>query len=130
VQPFVIGSGAMLRRMLKSKIHRAFVTDASVDYEGSITIDRNLMDAADLVEFEEVHVWDITNGGRLITYVIEGEPGSGTVALNGAAALLMNKGDVVIIGSYAEYTEEELREFRAKKVFVNDKNEITRTEGI
>ena len=79
----------MLRRMLKSKIHRARITDASIEYEGSITIDRDLMDAADLLEFEEVHVWDVTNGHRVVTYVMEGERGSGTVAMNGAAARLI-----------------------------------------
>jgi aspartate 1-decarboxylase len=116
----------MLRKMLKSKIHRATVTDADIAYEGSITIDRALMDAADLLEYEEVHVWDITSGARLTTYVIEGEPGSGTIAINGAAAHLVKKGDTVIIGSYVEVDNAEARGFEAKKVFVDGLNKIVR----
>ncbi|HPW46096.1 MAG TPA: aspartate 1-decarboxylase [bacterium] len=112
----------MRRTMLKSKIHRAIVTDASVDYEGSITIDRALMDAADLLEYEQVHIWDVTNGARLVTYVIEGAPGSGTISINGAAALLINRGDKIIIGSYGEYDESEVRNFQPRKIFVDEGN--------
>ncbi len=112
----------MLRRMLKSKIHRATVTDADIAYEGSITIDRALMDAADLLEYEEVHVWDITSGARLSTYVIEGEPGSGIISINGAAAHLVKKGDTVIIGSYVDMDDSEVRGFEARKVFVDGSN--------
>jgi aspartate 1-decarboxylase len=99
----------MRRRMMKSKIHRAIVTDANLDYVGSITIDRELMDRADLMEYEQVAVVDIDNGARLETYVIEGEPASGDICLNGAAAHLIHPGDRVIIISYSEYEDTELR---------------------
>jgi aspartate 1-decarboxylase len=98
----------MRRRMMKSKIHRATVTDANLDYVGSITIDRDLMKRADLLEFEQVAVVDIDNGARLETYVIEGEPGSGAICLNGAAAHLVHRGHKVIIISYADYDDAEL----------------------
>jgi len=94
--------------MLKSKIHRATVTDADLHYVGSITIDRDLMDAADLLEYEQVAVVDIDNGARLETYVIEGERGTGKVCLNGAAARLVAPGDKVIIISYADFDQAEL----------------------
>jgi len=96
------------RRMMKSKIHRATVTDADVHYVGSITVDRDLMDAADLLEYEQVAVVDVDNGARLETYVIEGERGSGAVCLNGAAAHLIHPGDRVIIISYAEVDDADL----------------------
>lgn len=112
----------MQRTLLKSKIHRARVTDANVEYEGSITIDRDLMDLADIVEYEQVHVWDVSNGARLVTYAIAGERASGTIAMNGAAARLVAKGDVVIIGSYARYDETEVIAHKVKKVFVDEKN--------
>ena len=99
----------MRRRMMKSKIHRATVTDANLHYVGSITVDRELMDLADLYEYEQVAVVDVDNGARLETYVIEGEPGSGAICLNGAAAHLVHPGDKVIIISYAEYDDAELR---------------------
>ena len=99
----------MRRRMMKSKIHRATVTDADVHYVGSINVDRDLMDAADLFEYEQVAVVDVDNGNRLETYVIEGERGSGAICLNGAAARLVSPGDRVIIISYAEYDDAELR---------------------
>ena len=98
----------MRRRMMKSKIHRATVTDADLHYVGSITIDRELMEAADLREFEQVAVVDIDNGARLETYVIEGEAGSGDVCLNGAAAHLIDPGDRVIVISYAEFDDADL----------------------
>src|SRR5688572_18434674 len=98
----------MRRRMMKSKIHRAVVTDADLHYGGSITIDADLMDAADLVEYEQVAVVDVDNGARLETYVIEGAPGSGDICLNGAAARLVSPGDRVIIISYADYDDTEL----------------------
>jgi len=98
----------MRRRMMKSKIHRATVTDADLDYVGSITIDRDLMDAADLLEFEQVAVVDIDNGARLETYVIEGERGSGQICLNGAAAHLMHPGDRVIVISYADFDDADV----------------------
>jgi aspartate 1-decarboxylase len=98
----------MRRRMMKSKIHRATVTDADVHYVGSITVDRDLMDAAALLEFEQVAVVDVDNGARLETYVIEGERGSGAICLNGAAAHLIHPGDRVIIISYAEVDDADL----------------------
>jgi aspartate 1-decarboxylase len=98
----------MRRRMMKSKIHRATVTDADLDYVGSVTVDRDLMDAADLLEFEQVAIVDITNGARLETYVIEGERGSGAICLNGAAAHLIHPGDRVILISYAEVDDADL----------------------
>jgi len=100
---------SMIRRLLKSKIHRATVTEADLNYEGSVTIDAELMQAANLAEYEQVDVLDITNGNRLTTYVIQGEPGSGTICLNGAAARLVHVGDLVIIVSYADYHEDELK---------------------
>lgn len=98
----------MRRRMMKSKVHRATVTDADVHYVGSITVDRDLMDAADLLEYEQVAVVDVDNGARLETYVIEGERGSGAICLNGAAAHLIHPGDRVIIISYAEVDDADL----------------------
>ncbi len=114
----------MIRTMLKSKIHRATVTDADLHYEGSITIDRDLMDAAGLIEYEQVHIYDIDNGNRFSTYVIEGAPGSGAVCLNGAAARKVARGDLVIIACYASYDEKELAGFRPKLVYVDGKNRI------
>ena len=112
-----------MRVMLKSKIHRATVTDANLNYEGSITIDRNLMKAADILPYEQVHVVDVNNGSRLITYAIEGE--SGEICLNGAAARLVNKGDIVIILAYNNVLESELKDFHPTLVYVNIKNEVT-----
>ena len=112
----------MRRRMMKSKIHRAVVTDADLHYVGSITIDADLMDAADLVEYEQVAVVDVDNGARLETYVIEGEPGSGDICLNGAAARLVSPGDRVIIISYADYDETDLLTYRPSIVHVDTTN--------
>lgn len=114
----------MRRNMCKSKIHRATVTDANLAYEGSITLDAVLMDAADLLEYEHVHVVDIDNGARFETYVIEGAHGSGEVVLNGAAARLVQPGDKVIIMSYASYDAAELQGFAPRIVFVDDANRI------
>ncbi len=115
----------MQRRLLKSKIHRATVTDANVAYEGSVTIDRTLMEAADILPWEEVSIWNATNGERLTTYAMPGKAGSGMVCVNGAAAHKMRKGDLVIIATYAEYEESQLSpDFDPKKIFVNAKNEI------
>jgi aspartate 1-decarboxylase len=113
--------------MLKGKIHRATVTEANINYEGSITIDPLLMEASGIIQFEQVHVLDIDNGSRLQTYAIEGEPGSGVICINGAAAHLVNKGDLVIILAYDLMTEEEAREHKPSLVYVNGRNEITRT---
>ena len=112
----------MRRRMMKSKIHRATVTDANLHYVGSITVDRDLMDAADLIEYEQVAVVDIDNGARLETYVIEGPRGSGAVCLNGAAARLVSPGDKVIIISYAEYEQAELASYAPTIVHVDTAN--------
>ena len=98
----------MQRQMLKSKIHRATVTGCDVDYVGSITLDAELMRSADLLPNEQVHVWDVTNGARFVTYALEGEPGSGTVQVNGAAARLVERGDKVIVASFASYDASEL----------------------
>src|SRR5262245_19447332 len=98
----------MRRRMMKSKIHRATVTDANLDCVGSITVDRDLMDRANLLEYEQVAVVDIDKGARLETYVIEGDPGSGEICLNGAAAHLVHPGDKVIVISYGDYEDAEL----------------------
>ena len=114
----------MRRRMLKSKIHRATVTDANLHYVGSITIDVELMELADLLNGEQVAIVDIDNGSRLETYVIEGERGSGTICLNGAAARLVQTGDKVIIISYAEYDEAELENYEATVVHVGDHNQV------
>ena len=116
----------MKRILLKSKIHRATVTDASLHYEGSVTIDPLLMEATDIVEWEQVDVYDINNGNRLTTYAISGEPGSGVICLNGAAARLVHIGDLVIICSYAEYTEEERRRHEPRIVLVDEHNGIVR----
>jgi aspartate 1-decarboxylase len=103
--------------ILKSKIHRVSVTEANVNYIGSITIDENLMDAANIIEYEKVHVVNVTNGERLITYVIKGERGSGIICLNGAAAHKANIGDIVIILSYAAMTPEEAKNHNPICVF-------------
>ncbi|HYI61350.1 MAG TPA: aspartate 1-decarboxylase [Acidimicrobiales bacterium] len=112
------------RRMMKSKVHRATVTDADLHYVGSITVDRDLMDAADLAEYEQVAVVDIDNGARLETYVIEGVRGSGDVCLNGAAARLVSPGDKVIIISYADYDEAELAGYAPRIVHVDTDNRL------
>lgn len=116
-----------MRIMLKSKIHRAIVTDCNVNYEGSVTIDRKLMQAADILPYEQVHVLDVNNGSRLMTYAIEGE--NGEICLNGAAARLVHKGDTVIILSYCDVNEEDTRVFRPKLVYVDSRNQITSTKG-
>lgn len=112
----------MKRYMLKSKIHRATVTDADLNYEGSISIDPVLCKAADLVEFEQVDVYDIDNGNRLTTYVIWGKPGE--ICLNGAAARLVSRGDKVIIASFQEVEDSEIDNFKPKLVMVNADNSI------
>lgn len=112
----------MQRVMCKSKIHRATVTGADLEYEGSITLDPRLMKAADIVEYEQVQVVNINNGKRFETYAIAGAPDSGEVVLNGAAARLAYPGDRVIIISYARYEESELADFKPRLVFVDEKN--------
>lgn len=112
----------MTLTMLKSKIHRATVVEANLDYVGSITVDPDLLEAAGIYEYEKVAVVDVTNGARLETYTIEGERGSGMICLNGAAAKLINKGDIVIIMAYAQVSEEEAKAMKPKVVFVDEKN--------
>jgi len=112
----------MQRYMLKSKIHRATITEANVDYIGSITIDSELMELADILENEKVHVVNIDNGVRLETYAIKGAPNSGEICLNGAAAKLMNPGELVIILAYAVLDERELEGWKPSIVFVDEEN--------
>ena len=112
--------------MLKSKIHRAVVTQAELNYVGSVTIDEDLMDAAGLFEYERVHIVNVNSGSRIETYVIAGERGSGVICLNGAAARSGQKGDLVIIMAYANMTPDEIKAHRPKVVFVGDKNEIVK----
>lgn len=114
----------MTLTMLKSKIHRATVTEANLDYVGSITIDADLLEASGILEYEKVAVVDITNGARLETYTIAGERGSGIICLNGAAAKLINKQDLVIIMAYADMTPEEAKECKPTVVFVDGENKI------
>ena len=112
----------MQRTMMKGKIHRATVTDANLAYEGSITLDPVLMELADILPHEQVHVYDVNNGNRLVTYAIEGRPGSGDVCLNGAAARLVQIGDTVIIVSFAEVEDAEAKTWVPRVVRVDDRN--------
>ncbi|MGX2993156.1 aspartate 1-decarboxylase [Streptomyces sp. JNUCC 64] len=114
----------MLRTMFKSKIHRATVTQADLHYVGSVTVDADLLDAADLFPGELVHIVDVTNGARLETYVIEGERGSGVIGINGAAAHLVHPGDLVILISYAQVADAEARALRPRVVHVDGDNRI------
>jgi aspartate 1-decarboxylase len=115
-----------MRIMMKSKIHRATVTQADLDYVGSVTLDAALMEAADLLEGEQVAIVDITNGARIETYVIPGERGSGVIGINGAAAHLVHPGDLVIIMSYAVLSDAEARALRPRVVHVDEKNRIVK----
>jgi aspartate 1-decarboxylase len=114
----------MRRTMLKSKIHRGRITGSDLNYVGSITVDADLLEAADIREHELVHVLDVDNGARFETYTIAGAPGSGEVTVNGAAARLVHAGDTVIVVSYAEYDEEELESYVPRVVHVNADNRI------
>ena len=116
----------MLRTMMKSKIHRAVVTHADVDYVGSVTIDADLMTAADILPGEQIAIADITNGTRLETYAIAGPSGSGTIGINGAAARLIHSGDLVILITYAQFDEAEARRLVPRVVHVDERNRITR----
>lgn len=118
----------MDRTLLKSKIHRAIVTEADLEYEGSITVDRNLMDAADLFHYEQVHIFNITNGHRFTTYVIEGKRGSNVICVNGAAAHLAREGDCLIVASFAAYDEEECKNHIPKLIYVDEGNNIASTK--
>lgn len=112
----------MLRTMLKSKIHRATVTQADLHYVGSCTIDADLMEAADILEGEQIDIVDINNGNRLTTYAITGDRGTGVIGINGAAARLISPGDLVIIISYAQYTADELQGYHSRVIFVDENN--------
>ncbi|HBG47077.1 MAG TPA: aspartate 1-decarboxylase [Deltaproteobacteria bacterium] len=114
----------MQRVMLKSKIHRGTVTDANLDYEGSVAIDEALMEAAGIYEFEQVQIYNIKNGNRLTTYAIKGERGSGVISINGAAAHLADRGDLVIIASYSVLEDEEARKHSPVLVYVDADNSI------
>ena len=114
----------MKRRMFKSKIHRATVTHADLHYEGSVTIDQDLLDAADILENEWIHVWNITRGTRLQTYVISGERGKKEICINGAAAHLMKPGDLVILATECEFDDAEARGHKPKVIRVNEHNEV------
>ncbi len=117
----------MLRTMMTSKIHRATVTQADLHYVGSVTVDEDLLDAADLLAGELVHIVDIDNGARLQTYTIAGERGSGVIGINGAAARLVHPGDLVILIAYGQMDDAEAREFKPSVVFVDSENRVTGT---
>jgi aspartate 1-decarboxylase len=117
------------RIMFKSKIHRATVTHADVDYEGSVSIDRNLMQAADILPYEKVAVWNVTRGSRLETYALEGEPGSGVICVNGAAAHLNRPGDLVILATFVDVDDAEAAQWRPTVVFVDAQNRIVSRDG-
>jgi aspartate 1-decarboxylase len=119
----------MQRQMLKSKIHRATVTGCDVDYVGSISIDPELMGAADLIANEQVHVWDIENGSRFVTYVIAGEPGSRSMRVNGAAARLTREGHKIIVASFGAYDERDLEAYAPVVVHVNEDNDIVEVDS-
>lgn len=115
----------MKRNILKSKIHRAVVTETNIDYEGSITVDESLMKAVDMVPFEQVHVFNISNGERFVTYIIKGEKDSGVIGVNGAAVHKASKGDMLIIASFALMDDEEISFFCPKVVLVDKNNKIS-----
>lgn len=117
-----------MRTMMSGKIHRATVTEANLNYEGSVTVDPDLLEAAGILPYEQVHILDVTNGARLETYAILGRPGTGEICINGAAAHLVREGDLVIIVAYQQLTDEDVRTFKPRKVFVDSRNRIVRTE--
>ena len=108
--------------VFKSKIHRATVTHADIDYEGSVTIDADLLEAAEILPHEAIHVWNVTSGTRLVTYALEGPHGSGAVCVNGAAAHLCRPGDLVILATFAQMSREEARSYKPRVVLVDEKN--------
>jgi aspartate 1-decarboxylase len=112
------------RTMMKSKIHRATVTDANLDYEGSLTVDEDLLRAADILPNEQIHVWDVTNGARLITYALAGARGTGIVCVNGAGAHLIKPGDVVIIATYTDMNNRAAKKHEPLVVLVDEKNRV------
>lgn len=115
--------------MLKSKIHRATVTEADLNYVGSITLDAELLEAADILEYEQVHVLDVNNGNRLLTYALAGPRGSGQCCINGAAARLVHPGDIVLVLTYSQFPEEEARHLRPIVVHVDERNRIARIDS-
>lgn len=117
----------MLRPMLHAKIHRATITGADLDYVGSLTVDQDLLDAADLLNGQQIDIVDVTNGSRLTTYVIPGERGSGEMCINGAAAHLIDPGDIVIVIAYNQLSTEDAKTYRPKVVFVDADNKIVNT---
>ena len=117
----------MQRMMLKSKLHRVTVTQAELHYEGSCAIDEDLLDAADIKEYQQIEIWNVDNGERFTTYAIRAERGSGTISVNGAAARKASPGDLMIIATFAMYNEIELAKFEPDLVYVDAKNRITRT---
>ena len=119
----------MQRQMLKSKIHRATITDCDVDYVGSITLDPELMRQADLLPNEQVHVWDIDNGARFVTYAIDGEPRSGTMQVNGAAAHLTRPGHKIIVASFGAYDESDLESYSPVVVHVGEDNSVVAVDS-
>ena len=114
----------MRRTVLKSKIHRATVTAADLHYEGSLTVDTDLLDAADILPFEQLHVWDVTNGTRLVTYALPGEAGSGVVQVNGAGAHLIRPGDIVIVATFTTLTTKRAKRYEPTVVFVDERNRV------
>lgn len=123
-------SRILARSLFKSKIHRATVTHADVAYEGSVTVDADLLNAADILPHEEVHLWNVTRGTRLATYALEGERGSGVVCVNGAAAHLCQPGDLVIIATFAQVYEIDARSHRPTVVLVDEKNRIKQSHAV
>jgi aspartate 1-decarboxylase len=119
----------MYRRMMKSKIHRATVTDSNLQYEGSITIDEKLMEMADIIPYEQVDIYNVTSGERFHTYAIKGERDSGVICINGAAAHKAKKGDIIIIVTYADFEEKDLASFEPKKVYADELNRIKSMTG-
>jgi len=121
---FPVGGNIMQRIMLKSKLHRVRVTHSELHYEGSCAIDENLLDAADICEYQQIDIYNVTNGERFTTYAIRAQRGSGVISVNGAAAHKANPGDILIIASYAMYTELELQRFHPQLVYVDERNRI------
>ena len=119
----------MRRRLFKSKLHRATVTEANLDYEGSLTLDPDLMEAADILPHEEVHVWDVTNGARLTTYAIAGERGSRIVCVNGAGAHRVHRGDTIIVATFAEFDEHELSHHLPRIILLDEHNRVVGKRG-
>lgn len=114
----------MRRTMLKSKIHRATVTATDLDYEGSLTVDADLLAAADILPHEQIHVWDVTNGTRLVTYALEGAAGSGIVRVNGAGAHLIKTGDIIIIATFTTLKRRRARRYKPAVIFVDGRNKV------